>query len=58
MDKRMRKRIIKISVNERLTVTVGRKVAIDMPLEDLQHPHIRQDVLNQILSLIIETHKP
>jgi hypothetical protein len=54
----MRKRTIKIRVNERLTVTVGRKVAIDMPLEDLQHPHIRQDVLNQILSLIYEAYKP
>jgi len=54
----MRKRIIKIKVNERLTITVGTKVVTDIPLTDLQHPHIRQDILNQILSLISpQTHR-
>jgi hypothetical protein len=37
----LRRRIIKIRVNERLTITVGRTVRTDIPLTDLQNPQIK-----------------
>jgi hypothetical protein len=47
-------RLIKIRIDERLTLIVGKKVITSIPLNDLQHRQIQEDLWNQILCLIFK----